>query len=166
MIPTWELVAVGTCGATSKKGGWAYLIQQVDRVTGSKTSRMEDYGPSQDYTNESRMELGAIKGGLLALPKGSVVQIFTSSSYAQGALSHWFRRWEAEGWRKQDGSIVQNRSLIISILDIMNRHQSVHINLLDKGSTEDMRRVSELAGRGQLAFDQDIAPALAMESLR
>jgi ribonuclease HI len=70
----------------------------------------QDSGAAVATTN-NRMELQAAIGGLLMLPPGSSVQVFTTSDYLFQGATKWIHGWRRRKWLKRDGTAVANADL-------------------------------------------------------
>jgi ribonuclease HI len=57
------------------------------------------------------MELTAVIEGLLLLPSGSSVQVFTTSDYLYQGITSWIHGWRRRSWQKKDGKPVANADL-------------------------------------------------------
>jgi len=92
-----------SCTGNPGPGGWGVVL-----VTGEDT---EQNSGSELKTTNNRMEIMAAIEGLLLLPRGSDVQIFTTSDYLFQGASRWIHGWRRREWLKKDGKPVANADL-------------------------------------------------------
>ena len=78
----------------------------------------------QRQTNQ-RAELTAISRALGTVPSEDNLIIITDSKYAIDCLTNWCHKWQQNGWKTQQGNIVENRDLIEGILDQIQARESV-----------------------------------------
>jgi ribonuclease HI len=70
------------------------------------------------------MELTAAIRGLAALKEPCQVRLVSDSAYLVNAIEKgWARRWQANGWRRQDKKPAENRDLWGDILKLCDTHQ-------------------------------------------
>lgn len=75
-------------------------------------------------TTNNRMELTAAIQGLAALKESCDVQLFSDSEYLVNAIEKgWARRWQANGWYRQNKKMAENRDLWEEILRLCERHK-------------------------------------------
>ncbi|MCB9421386.1 MAG: ribonuclease HI [Ardenticatenaceae bacterium] len=98
-----RLYVRASCKGNPGPGGWGAVLEQ-----GSETEQVS--GSAFDTTN-NRMELTAVIEGLLLLPSGSSVQIFTTSDYLYQGITNWIPGWRRRAWQKKDGNPVANADL-------------------------------------------------------
>ncbi|MFQ5434952.1 MAG: RNase H family protein, partial [Anaerolineae bacterium] len=92
-----------SCKGNPGPGGWGVVLEQGDET--QQTS-----GAAPDTTN-NRMEITAALEGLLLLPPGSDVQVFTTSDYLFQGATRWIHGWRKRNWLKKDGKPVANGDL-------------------------------------------------------
>jgi ribonuclease HI len=90
-------------------GGYPSLTNGVDRNI-SEPLR----GPRQ--TNQ-RAELTAVARALDHVAIDRTVNIYTDSNYSIKCLTEWFQKWEGNKWRNSSGKDVENKDLIMPIID-------------------------------------------------
>lgn len=106
----------GACLGNPGPGGYGVVLLYGDR-------RKELSGGYRRTTN-NRMELTAAIRGLAALKEPCQVQLFSDSAYVVNAIEKgWARRWQANGWRRQDKKPAENRDLWEDILKLCATHQ-------------------------------------------
>lgn len=111
--------------------------------------------PGSIQTN-NRAELAAIKEAYLAIINMNdrdTYEIYTDSSYAINCLTIWCKFWDdANDWTNSRGDRVANKTLIQSILWLMDRPECANIRGLRKvqahGSCEGNNEADELARDG------------------
>lgn len=92
-----------SCKGNPGPGGWGVVLEKEDQIE-------QNSGSEIDTTN-NRMELRAAIEGLLLLPRGSEVQIFTTSDYVYQGATKWIHGWRQRDWKKRDGKPVANADL-------------------------------------------------------
>ena len=62
--------------------------------------------------------------GLAALKEPCQVQLISDSKYVVDALKKgWARRWQANGWYRQNKKMAENRDLWEKLLQLCDKHQ-------------------------------------------
>lgn len=92
-----------SCKGNPGPGGWGIVLEQGDETE-------QDSG-SELMTTNNRMELTAAIQGLLMLPPGSAVQVFTTSDYLYQGITKWIHGWRKRDWQKKTGGEVANADL-------------------------------------------------------
>jgi ribonuclease HI len=90
-----KLYLRSSCKGNPGPGGWGAVLEQ-----GGDT---EQHSGSSPHTTNNQMEITAAIEGLLMLPPGSKVQIFTTSDYLFQGITQWIRGWRKRNWMKQGG---------------------------------------------------------------
>ncbi|MCC6607354.1 MAG: ribonuclease HI [Anaerolineae bacterium] len=90
-----KLYLRSSCKGNPGPGGWGAVLEQ-----GGDTEQLSGSSPQ---TTNNRMEITAAIEGLLMLPPGSKVQIFTTSDYLFQGITQWIRGWRKRNWMKQGG---------------------------------------------------------------
>jgi len=98
-----RLYVRASCKGNPGPGGWGVIIEHGDEVR-------QNSGSVPSATN-NRMEITAALEGLLLLPPGSPVQIFTTSDYLFQGATQWIHGWRKRNWLKKDGQPVANADL-------------------------------------------------------
>ena len=98
-----RLYARASCKGNPGPGGWGVVLE-----IGEETTQSSGSAPS---TTNNRMELTAVIEGLLLLPPGSAVQIFTTSDYLYQGITRWIHKWRQRNWLKKGGKPVANADL-------------------------------------------------------
>jgi ribonuclease HI len=98
-----RLYVRASCKGNPGPGGWGAVLEHQGE-TGQAS------GAAQATTN-NRMEITAVIEGLLLLPPGSSVQIFTTSDYLFQGATQWIHGWRRRNWQKKDGQPVANADL-------------------------------------------------------
>jgi len=135
-VPSLYLRAA--CKGNPGPGGWGVVLEQGEET--------EQLSGSEPETTNNRMELRAAVEGLLMLPPGSSVRIFTGSDYLFQGATRWIRGWRSSNWVKKDGKPVANADLWQALEQLMKEYSVRWINA--KGS--DHMAMSEA---GRLASD-------------
>ncbi|MDX1413845.1 MAG: ribonuclease HI [Candidatus Promineifilaceae bacterium] len=92
-----------SCKGNPGPGGWGVVLETSDET--------EQNSGSEAATTNNRMELMAAIEGLLLLPLGSDVQVFTTSDYVFQGATRWIHGWRHRNWQKRDGKPVANADL-------------------------------------------------------
>lgn len=83
-----------------------------------------------EITN-NRAELFAILEALNILKneieKGEKINIFTDSEYSFKSVTIWYKKWEQNGWKDNNGNIRKNLDYIKPISNILNNHTNISI---------------------------------------
>jgi ribonuclease HI len=106
----------GACIGNPGPGGYGVVLLYGDH-------RKELSGGYRLTTN-NRMELTAAIRGLAALKEPCQVGLFSDSEYMVNAIEKgWARRWQANGWRRKDKKMAENRDLWEGLLRLCDRHR-------------------------------------------
>ncbi len=92
-----------SCKGNPGPGGWGVILE-----IGEET---EQNSGSEATTTNNRMEIMAALEGLLLLPRGSDVQVFTTSDYLFQGITRWIHGWRRRNWLKKDDKPVANADL-------------------------------------------------------
>lgn len=98
-----KLYLRGSCKGNPGPGGWGAVLEQ-DGDT-------EQTSGSLPQTTNNRMEIMAAIEGLLLLPPGSSVQVFTGSDYLYQGITQWIHKWRRRNWKKKGDQPVANADL-------------------------------------------------------
>jgi len=79
-------------------------------------------------TTNNRMEIMAALEGLLSLPPGGRVQVFTTSDYLYQGVTRWADGWRKAGWLKKDGQPVANADLWRGLMELAGKYQVEWVN--------------------------------------
>lgn len=131
-----KLYLRASCKGNPGPGGWGVVLEQ-----GGET---EQFSGAESSSTNNRMELLAALEGLLHLPPGSSVQVFTSSDYLFQGATRWIHGWRRRNWQKQDGKPVANADLWQALDQLRGQYAVRWINA--KGQEiEEMKTASKLA---------------------
>ncbi|HUM69746.1 MAG TPA: ribonuclease H [Chloroflexota bacterium] len=114
-----------SCKGNPGPGGWGVILEQDDETTQAS-------GSMPQATN-NRMELMAAIEGLLLLPPGSSVQIFTTSDYVYQGITQWIHGWRKRNWQKKGETPIANADLWQAIDKLAGAYSICWINT--KGQT-------------------------------
>ena len=133
-----DIFTDGSCDTTSRRGGWAYLIQY-------KGATRLASGFEPDTTN-NRMELTAAVQALAALREACAVRLVTDSQYVKKAFTDgWLETWQRNGWRTSSRSPVKNQDLWRELLELTAVHDVTWSWTRGHAGHAENERVDELA---------------------
>lgn len=122
-----------SCKGNPGPGGWGVVLER-----GEETEQLSGAAVS---TTNNRMELTAAIEGLLLLPPGSTVQLFTTSDYLFQGATQWIHGWRRRNWQKKDGQPVANADLWQALDQLMGAYTIHWVNA--KGEKEQFPALSE-----------------------
>jgi len=106
----------GACIGNPGPGGYGIVL--------SYGEHRKELSGGYRLTTNNRMELIAAIRGLAALKEPCQVLLFSDSEYLVNAIEKgWARRWQANGWRRQNKKMAENRDLWEELLRLCERHQ-------------------------------------------
>jgi ribonuclease HI len=111
-----RLYVRSSCKGNPGPGGWGAVLEQDGET--------EQASGSAAATTNNRMEITAVIEGLLLLPPGSSVQIFTTSDYLYQGVTQWIHGWRRRDWQKKDGQPIANADLW-QALDQLNKNYKI-----------------------------------------
>jgi len=114
-MPRVEVYTDGGADPNPGPGGWGVVL-----VFGVRTKELSGADPA---TTNNRMELTAAISALRALVRPCAVVLHTDSQYLRRGITEWLPAWKARGWRKADGSPVENQDLWEALSQQAERHQ-------------------------------------------
>lgn len=136
-----KLYLRSSCKGNPGPGGWGVVLEK-----GNET--VQASGTAVSTTN-NRMEITAAIEGLLLLPPGSSVQVFTTSDYLFQGITQWIGKWRKKNWLKKEGQPVANADLWQALDQLDNNYAIRWIN-----------------AKGQSLQGLDEAGKLAVEAVR
>jgi len=89
----------GSCQTNPGPGGWGAVFVRGGEVVAQR------FGADPATTN-NRMELTAMIEGLLMAPHAEPVDIYSDSQLVVNTLTAWAKGWEARGWKRKDGEVM------------------------------------------------------------
>ncbi len=98
-----KLYLRASCKGNPGPGGWG-VVWEVDGET-------EQLSGTAVATTNNRMEITAAIEGLLMMPLGSSVQVFTTSDYLFQGITQWIKKWRKKNWMKKADQPVANADL-------------------------------------------------------
>lgn len=128
-----------SCKGNPGPGGWGVVLEHDDEAEQSSGAATE--------TTNNRMELTAALEGLLLLPAGSAVQVFTTSDYLYQGITRWIHGWRQRDWKKRDGRPVANADLWQALDALLQNYKVRWVNA--KG-----QELEPLAIAGKLAAEE------------
>ena len=128
----------GACSGNPGIGGYGYILIY-------KGHEKEGSGIYKDTTN-NRMEMVAIKEGLLKLKEPCEVDVYSDSAYTvNGFNMGWVYSWEQNGWKKPDNKPVLNEDLWKDLLVLARAHKLTFIKVKGHADNEYNNRCDKLA---------------------
>jgi ribonuclease HI len=111
-----EIFTDGSCSGNPGPGGYGTILR-------FKGIEKELSGGVKETTN-NRMELTAAIEGLKALKTSCDVTLYTDSKYIENAINiGWAKKWQANGWIKQDKKPALNADLWEELLNLLQQHK-------------------------------------------
>lgn len=109
-----------SCKGNPGPGGWGVVLEAAGET--------EQISGSTPQTTNNRMEIQAALEGLLMVPVGSSVQLFTTSDYVFQGATKWIQGWRRRQWMKRDGKPVANADLWQALDQLMTNYAIHWIN--------------------------------------
>ncbi len=119
-----KLFLRASCKGNPGPGGWGVVLEEKGET--------EQISGSEPKTTNNRMEIQAAIEGLLLLPTGSQVQLFTTSDYLFQGATQWIQGWRKRQWTKRDGKPVVNDDLWQALDQLMGNYKIQWINAKGK----------------------------------
>ncbi len=144
MTPGVVIYTDGACSGNPGPGGWGAVLRY--------SGKTRELCGGETHTTNNRMEMMAAIGALEALKRPVSVRVYTDSTYLEGGVSEWMRRWKANGWKTAHKTPVKNTDLwlrldaLLAGLDVEWRWIKGHSG--DPGN----ERADALARRGMAPF--------------
>lgn len=117
--PNPEQVLIYTDGSAIRNpgpGGYGVVLKHK--------GRRKELSGGEPHTTNNRMELKACIEGLRALKKPSEVQLYSDSKYVVESIRKgWAKRWQTNGWKRQDKQPVENQDLWEQLLELLEKHR-------------------------------------------
>ncbi|NHM28375.1 ribonuclease HI [Desulfofundulus sp. TPOSR] len=145
-LPEVEIYTDGACSGNPGPGGYGVVLRYGNHI--------KEISGGYAQTTNNRMELMAVIEGLRALKRPCRVTIYTDSRYIVDAMTRgWVRRWQANGWRRENGEPAKNADLWRQILSLASKHRitwvwvkghadNIYNNRCDQLAVEASRRAS------------------------
>jgi ribonuclease HI len=105
----------GACSGNPGPGAWAALL-----MAKGKSRELSGF---EAHTTNNRMELMGAIGGLEALKRRCVVDVYADSKYVIDGIEKWLPNWLRRGWKTADGKPVVNRDLWERLEAAVARHE-------------------------------------------
>ena len=143
-----EIYTDGACRGNPGRGGWGAIL---------KYGRFErEISGGEPMTTNNRMELTAAIEALRLLKEPCKVTLTSDSKYLIDAIEKkWLDSWIKKGWRKADGSAVQNVDLWQELLVLLDRHEVSFVWVHGHTGHPYNERCDELATTFADSFDKD-----------
>lgn len=136
-----EKVVIFTDGSANPKtgtGGYGIILKykgHVKKLSGGFRK-----------TTSNRMEIVACIEGLRALKQKSSVVIFSNSLYVVNSISKgWARKWQVQGWMRNDRERAENSDLWVILLALCDHHHVEFRWVKGHNSTKENERCDQLA---------------------
>lgn len=133
-----EIYTDGACSGNPGPGGWAAILCYGEH-------RKEICGHMPGTTN-NRMELFAAISGLGELKTPCSVALFSDSAYLINAFGQkWVDKWQQNGWKTSQGTMVENQDLWRLLLTLTKRHDVSFHKVKGHADHPENNRCDELA---------------------
>lgn len=125
---TYYVWVGGSCdyGHESRNSAGAYIMVLNDTT-------IEEYVISEDHTTEFRMILSVMVHAMEVIPKGSDIVFLTNVQYIQ------------QNYCKAPSSTSANSDLIQMCIDIIQKHRTVSVKVIQYHRSENLIRTHEMA---------------------
>ncbi|EAZ90872.1 ribonuclease HI [Crocosphaera chwakensis] len=111
-----QIYTDGACSGNPGKGGYGIILVYNEH-------RKELSGGYRLTTN-NRMEMMAAIIGLEALKTPCEVTLYTDSRYLVDAITKgWAKKWQANGWKRNNKEAAKNPDLWQKLLDLCKKHE-------------------------------------------
>ncbi|WBL35512.1 ribonuclease HI [Tepidiforma flava] len=97
--PQTGIFTDGSCQGNPGPGGWAAVYVRDGQV-------VEERHGFEPSTTNNRMEWTAMIAGLEMAPPGEPVTVYSDSQLVVRTLNEWAKGWEARGWKRKDGPVM------------------------------------------------------------
>lgn len=114
--PKVTLYTDGGADPNPGPGGWAAIL--IDDTSG----QIRELSGGERRTTNNRMELTAAIRGLEALKRRCRVTVHTDSKYLQQGITEWLPGWEARGFRRKEGELL-NADLWRRLSELIRSHE-------------------------------------------
>jgi ribonuclease HI len=81
----------------------------------------------------NRAELTAVQRALEVAPRDRRIVIVSDSKYAIDCVTDWFRGWQRNNWMNSSRKPVENKDLVVKIIDLLEERQRVNRHRLADG---------------------------------
>jgi ribonuclease HI len=89
----------GSCQPNPGPGGWGAVHVRAGQVVDQKHGH-------ERWTTNNRMELTAMIAGLEMIGPNDAVDVYSDSALVVNTLTKWAAGWEARGWRRKEGEVL------------------------------------------------------------
>ncbi|MQL51032.1 ribonuclease HI [Desulfofundulus thermobenzoicus] len=115
-LPEVDIYTDGACSGNPGPGGYGVILRYG--------KHMKELSGGFARTTNNRMELTAVIKGLQALKRPCRVTLYSDSRYIVDAMTRgWVKRWQTNGWRRDNGEPAKNADLWRQILSLAERHR-------------------------------------------
>src|ERR1700752_763400 len=122
---------------------------------------IDGYGSDREMLSNNVAEIRGLHALLSFLTGMSlkIIKIYTDSEYLKTCMNEWCKRWENNGWMKQDGNPVSNRELLkdtyLLLKNMKERKVDISINWIKSHNGHvGNERADILAGIGSSTSQQ------------
>jgi len=139
----------GCMDKASENGGYGVILRYRGAV--------KEISGGFRQTTSNRMEIVACIEGLRSLKRPSEVVIFSDSQYVVNSMSKgWVKRWQAQGWMRNEKDRAENSDLWAQLLDLCNQHQVEFRWVKGHNNTKENERCDQLASEAAKRSDLPI----------
>lgn len=141
-MKVWKLYTDGSCETATGAGGWGYLLC-------NEYGFWEGFGSSPMKATAQQMEFCALLAGLMAVPDGAQVKVYTDCRAGVEILNNLVA-YEARNFKKANGKKIPDAWLIHLVVDEMTRLGKVQFGWVARCVNFEMRKADFLAKEGRL----------------
>ncbi|MFN0093655.1 MAG: ribonuclease H [Dehalococcoidia bacterium] len=118
--PSTGVFTDGACSGNPGPGGWGAVRVEDGKIVAER--RGGDPG-----TTNNRMELMAMIAGLEMIDHDEPFDVYSDSQLVVNTLTKWAKGWEARGWRRKEGEVM-NLDLVKRAYALFSERPNVRIN--------------------------------------
>lgn len=128
----------GACTGNPGKGGYGAVIIDGDR--------REELSGGYKLTTNNRMEMMGAIAALESLKSNSKVKLHSDSKYIVDAVTKgWAKKWQANGWRRNNKEMAKNPDLWQELLDLCKIHDVEFVWVKGHAGIPENERCDQLA---------------------
>lgn len=149
----WEVWVDGACSGNPGVGGWACVIVGPEGLPREVSGRVW-------RTTNVRMEMQAAIMGLLSIPEGREVTVYSDSELVVKGMTEWAPAWRLRTWRRADGKPVDNADLWQILWEVASRRRVTWTHVRGHTGVTLNERANQLAQQAAGPRYADVARGL------